>query len=126
MVMRLGPRSFLRVSTWNTDIPSSREMKDDPAIKPLQGNMAFFPVRASQCPFRMRLQSQSPSHIPIFERSILLRCLWKVGIPLQSKPGNQISAQDDLEYTELSSKICAELGVPLDLGRCSQGITGVA
>ena len=81
--MRLGPRSFSRVSTGDSDIPASRERKDDPAIKPLQGNMAFFPVRASQCPFRMRLQSQSPSHIPIVERSILLRCLWKVGIPLE-------------------------------------------
>ena len=126
VVMRLGPRSFSRVSTGDSDIPSSREMKDDPAIKALQGNTAFFPGRASQCPFRLRLQSQSPSHIPIGERSILLMCLWKVGITLESKPGNQISAQDDLGYTELSLGCCAELGVPLDLGRCSQGITGVA
>ena len=126
VVMRLGPRSFSRASTGDSDIPSSREMKDYPAIKPLQGNMAFFPVRASQCPFRLRLQSQSPSHIPIVQRSILLRSLWSVGIPLESKPGNQISAQDDLGYTELSSRCCAELDVPLDLGRCSQGISGVA
>ena len=126
VVMRQGPGSFPRVSTGDSDIASSHEMKDNPAIKPLQGNTAFFPVRASQCPFQLRLQSQSPSHIPIVERSILLRCLWKVGIPLESKPGNQISAQDNLGYTELSSRCWAEIGVTLDFGRCSQGITGVA
>ena len=27
---------------------------------------------------------QSPSHIPIAEGRLLLRCLWKVGLPLQS------------------------------------------
>ena len=115
MVMRQGPGYFPRFSTWDSDIPSSCEMKDDPAIKPLQGNMAFFRVRASQCPFQFRHQTQSPSHISIVERSILLRCLWKVGIPLESKPVNQLSVQDDLGYTELSSRGCAELGVPLDL-----------
>ena len=40
--MRWGPRAFSRVSTGDSDIPSSCEMKDDPAFKPLQGNPAFF------------------------------------------------------------------------------------
>ena len=40
--------------------------------------------------------------------------------------GNQLSSQDDLLYTELSPSCCAELGVPLDLRRVSQGISGVA
>ena len=71
-------------------------------------------------------QTQGSSHITIAERSLLLRCLWKVGIPLESKPGKQLSSRDDLGYTELSLSCCAELGVPLDLGRCSQGISGVA
>ena len=52
--------------------------------------------------------------------------LGKGGIPLRSKPGNQLSSRDDMSCTELSSICCAELGVPLDLGWFSQGISGVA
>ena len=66
------------------------------------------------------------SHIHIAERRLLLRCLWKVGIPLDSKPGNHLSSRDDLWYAELSSSYSAELRVPLDLGGCSRGISGVA
>ena len=40
--MMRGPRAFSRVSTGESDIPSSCEMKDEPAFKPLQGNPAFF------------------------------------------------------------------------------------
>ena len=47
-------------------------------------------------------------------------------LALQSKPGNQLSSQDDMWYTELSSSGCAGIGVPLDLRRVSQGISGVA
>ena len=46
-------------------------------------------------------------------------------MPLESKPGNQLSPLDDLEYMELFSTFCAELVVPLDWGRCSWGISGV-
>ena len=52
--------------------------------------------------------------------------LEEAGIPLQLKPGNQLSSRDDMGFTELTSSCCAELGVPLDLGRYSQGISGVA
>ena len=124
--IRRGPRASPRFSTAYSDIPSSCDIKDEPAFKPLQGNTALFRVRASRCPFHLRQQTQGPSHIPITEGSLLLKCLWKVGIPLQSKPGNQLSSQDDLLYTELSPSCCAELGVPLDLRRVSQGISGVA
>ena len=34
--------AFSRVSTGDYYIPSSCEMKDEPAFKPLQGNLAFF------------------------------------------------------------------------------------
>ena len=34
--------AFSRVSTGDSVIPSSCEMKYDPAFKPLQGNLAFF------------------------------------------------------------------------------------
>ena len=80
--------AFSRVSTWDSVIPSSCEMKYEPAFKPLQGNPAFFSVRTSQGPFRLRQKTQSPSHLNISELRLLLSCLWKVGLPLQSKTGN--------------------------------------
>ena len=88
--MRRGPRAFSRVSTGDSDISSYCEMKDELAFKPLQGNPAFFRVRASRCPFHLRKQTQGPSHIPIAEGSLLLRCFWKVGLPLPLKPANQL------------------------------------
>ena len=114
--IRWGPRTISRVSTGNLDISSSCEMKAKPAFKPLQGNPTFFSVRASQFPFHLRHKIQGPSHIPIAERILFLTCLLKVGIPLESKPGNQLSSPDGLRFTELSLSFCAELGVPLDLG----------
>ena len=39
---RLKTMAFSRVSTGDSDIPSSCEMKDEPAFKALQGNAAFF------------------------------------------------------------------------------------
>ena len=39
---RLRTMAFSRVSTWDSDIPSSSEMKDEPAFKALQGKPAFF------------------------------------------------------------------------------------
>ena len=90
--LRRKPRSFSRVSTGDSDFPSYCEMKDEPALKPLQGNLDFFRVRASCGPFNLRQQTQGPSHIHIAEGSVLLRCLWKVGIPFQSKPGFQLTS----------------------------------
>ena len=124
--IRLGPRAFSRDSRGDSDIPSSFEMKDEPAFKPLQGNLDFFRVRASRCSFPLREQIQGPSHIPIAEGILLLRCLWKVGIPLQSNPGNKLSGRDDLGCMELSLSCCAEIGVALCLRRVSQGISEVA
>ena len=39
---RLRTMAFSRVSTGDSDNPSSCEMKDEPAFKALQGNLAFF------------------------------------------------------------------------------------
>ena len=80
--------AFSRVSTGDSDIPSSCEMKDEPEFKPLHGNPAFISVRASRGPFHLRQKRQGPSHRPIVEGKLHLRCLWKVGSPLQSKTGN--------------------------------------
>ena len=94
--MGQAPRAFSRISTGDSDIPSSGEMKEGPAFKPMPRYPAFFRVRASRCPFHLRQQTQGPDDIPIDEESLLLRCLWKVGIPLQSKPGTQLSSRDDM------------------------------
>ena len=40
--MRRTPMAFTRVSTGDSDMPSSCEMKDEHEFKPLQGNRAFF------------------------------------------------------------------------------------
>ena len=40
--MRRTPMAFSRVSTGDSDMPSSCEMKDDHEFKPLQGNRALF------------------------------------------------------------------------------------
>ena len=124
--MSRGRRSFSRVSSGDSDNPSSCEMKHEPAFKPLQGNPSFFRVKASLGPLHLRHQTPVPSHIRVDERRLLLTGLWKVGIHLESKPGNQLSSRDNLEYTELSWSSCPESGVPLDLGRFSRGISGDA
>ena len=81
--MRRRPSAFSRVSTGDSDIPSSCEMKDEPAFKPLQGNLTSFRGRTYQYTLHLRQQSQGPSNIPIAEERLHLRCLWKVGLPLQ-------------------------------------------
>ena len=118
--------AFFSVFTGNSDFPSSFEMKGEPAFKSLQGSLTLFLVKASWCPFHLRQKIQGRSHIAIADRSLLLRCLWKVSIPHVSKPGNQLLSPDYLGYTELSSSCCADLGVPLDLGQCALGTSGVA
>ena len=40
--MRHRPMAFSRVSTGDSDMPSSCDMKAEPEFKPLQGNPAFF------------------------------------------------------------------------------------
>ena len=122
---RRRPRAFSSVSTGDLVIPSSCEMKDEPAYKPLQGNPAYFLVMASRGPFHLRQKTQGPSHIPIAEGKLHLKCLWKVGLPLQSKTENHLSSQDDTGCTELSSSCSTEIDISLDLRRVSQGISGV-
>ena len=86
------PTALSRVSTWDSDMPSSCELKVEPEFKPLQGNPAFFSVRASRGPFLLRQKIQCPSHTPIAEGNLLLRYLWKGGSTLQSKTGNKLSS----------------------------------
>ena len=84
---RLRTMAFSRVSTGDSDIPSSCEMKDEPAFKALQGKPALFRVRAFRGALYLRQKTESRSHIPLSEGRLLLRCLWKAGLPLQSKTG---------------------------------------
>ena len=107
--MRLRTKAFCRVSTGDSDILSSCDMKDDPAFNPLQGNPAFVQVRASWRPFHLKQKTQGPSHIHIPEGKLLLSSSYKVGLPLQSKTGNQLSSPDDMVSMELSSSCFTEM-----------------
>ena len=81
--VRRGTKVSSRISTQDSDIPSSCQMKDEPAFKPLQGNPTLFPVRESQYPLHVRQQIQGPSHIPIADGRLLLRYLFKVVLTVQ-------------------------------------------
>ena len=124
--MRRRTRAFSNVSTGDSNIALSGELKDEPPFKPLQGNLSFFRVRASQGRFHFRQKTQVPSHIHIAEGKLLLRCLRKVALPLQSKTVNQLSSRDDMGCMDLCLSCCTEIDVPLDLRRVSQGISGVS
>ena len=81
--MRQGTRVSSMIFTQDSDIPSSCQMKDEPAFKSLHLNPTLFLVRESRYPLHLRQKIQCPSHIPIVEGRLLLRCLFKVGLPVQ-------------------------------------------
>ena len=94
-------------------------------MKLLQGNLDVFVIRASRGPFRLKHKTQGPSHIHIPKGKLLLSCLWKDGLPLQSQTGNQLSSPDDMRCLDLSSCCFTEIDVPIDLRSVSQGISGL-
>ena len=124
--MRWRFSAFSRVTTGDSDNPSSCEMKDEPEFKSLQGNPALFRVRASRGKFHLRQKTHGPSQLPIVEGKLLLICLWKVGSPLQSKTGNQPSASDDMGCLAPSASWCTEINIHIDLSRVFQGISVVS
>ena len=81
--MMRGTMVSSSISTQDSDIPSSCQMKDEPAFKPLQGNPTLFLVRESRYPLHLRHKTHGPSHIHIGDGILLLRCLFKVGLPVQ-------------------------------------------
>ena len=89
-------RAVSTVSTGDSVIRLSFEIKDEPSFKSLQGNPALFQLRASRYPLHLRQQTQGLTHIPIAERSFLLSCLWKDSIPVLSKSDSQLSFQEVL------------------------------
>ena len=121
--VRWRTMAFSRVSTGDSDIPSSCEMKHEPEFKTLQGNPAFFCVRVSRGLLHLRQEKQGPSHIPIAEGKFHLWCWWKVGSSLQLKTGNQLSSWDDMGCIELSSSCCTDINIHIDLRQVSQGIS---
>ena len=121
--MRWRTMAFSRVSTGDSDIPSSCEIQHEPEFKPLQGCPVFFLVRVSRGPFNLRQKTQGPSHITIAEGKLHLRCWWKVGSNLQSKTGNQLSSWDDMGCMELSSSCCTDINIHIYLRRVCQGIS---
>ena len=80
-------------------------------MKPLQGNLAFFLIRDSQGPFHLKHKRGGPSHIHTPKGKLLLRCLWKDGLHLHSKTGNQLSSPDDMGCPGFSSCCFTEMGV---------------
>ena len=121
--MRRKTTAFSHVSTGDPDNPSSCEMKQEPEFKPLQGYSAFFSVRVSRGPFHLRQKTQVPTHIPIAEGKLHLRCWWKVGSNLQSKTGSQLSSWDDMGCMELFSNCCIDINIHINLRRVSLGIS---
>ena len=93
-------------------------------MKPLQGNLDFFLIRASRGPFHLKHKTQGPYYIHIPKGKLLLRCLGKDGLPLQSKTDNQLSSPDDMGCPGLSSCCFTEIDVPIDLRWLSLGISG--
>ena len=94
-------------------------------MKLLQGNLAFFQSIASRGPFRLKHKTEGRSHIHIPKGKLLLMCLWKDGLPLQSKTGNQLSSPDDMWCPDLSSRCFTEIDIPIDLRWVSQRISGL-
>ena len=94
-------------------------------MKPLQGNLDLFLIRASRGPFRLKHKTQVPSPILIPKGKLLLRCLWKDGLPLHLKTGNQFSSPDNMGWPDFSSFCYTEIDVPIDLRWVSHGISGL-
>ena len=94
-------------------------------MKPLQGNLDFFLIRAPRGAFRLKHKTQGPSHIHIPKGILLLRCLGKDGLPLHSKTGNQLSSPDNMGCPGFSSCCFTEIDVPIDMRYVSQGISGL-
>ena len=92
-------------------------------MKPLQGNLDSFLIRASRGPFRLKHKTHGLSHIHIPKGELLLRSLLKEGLPLHSKTGNQLSSPDNMGCPGFSSCCFTEIDVPIDLRWVSQGIS---
>ena len=73
----------------------------------------------------LEAKTQGPSHIHIRKEKLLFRFLWKEGLPLPSKTGNQLSSPDDMGCPGLSTCCFTEIDVPIDFRWVSQGMSGL-
>ena len=89
--MRRRSTAFFRVSTGDSDISSSCDMKHDPNLSHCREIRPFFESGFSRY---IPLETESTDSLSptIPEGKLHLRCLWKTGSPLQSKTGNQLSS----------------------------------
>ena len=76
--MRQGTRVSSMIFTQDSDIPSSCQMKDEPAFKPHQGNLTLFLVRESWYPLHLRQVSQRISVVSSRKSSHLYWILWNM------------------------------------------------
>ena len=72
----------------------------------------------------MHLLSPSVWNVPCLSLRYLAS-LWKDGLPLHSKTGNQLSSPDNMGCPGFSSCCFTEIDVPIDLRWVSQGISGL-
>ena len=56
-------------------------------MKPLQGNLDFFLIRATRGPFRLKHETQGSPHIHIPKGKLLLRCLRKMAYLFSRRQG---------------------------------------
>ena len=76
--MMWTPRAFCRVFTVDSDILSSCDMNDEPALN-LWREIRPLSTQGIPGSFSLEAENQGPSHIHIPQGKLLLRCLWKVG-----------------------------------------------
>ena len=107
-----GIQTSLHLVTWNTSLNLSHCREVRPSFE--SGSLRVHSTWD---------KTQGPSHIPIAEGKLHLRCWWKVGSNLQSKTGNQLSSWDDMGCMEVSSSCCTDINIHIDLRRVSQGIS---
>ena len=120
------PRAFSNISTGGSDIPSSCEMKDDPAFKPLEGNLAFFWVRASRGSIPIKAENtESLSHTYCWGKAPL-EVLVESWLTSSVKEREWFLSWDDMCCTEHSSSCCTEIDDPQYLRWVSQLISGVS
>ena len=110
-----GIQTSLHLVSWNTNVNLSHCIE-----------ICLLLSQASRGTFHLWQKTQSPCHLPIAEGKLHLRCLWKIGSPLQSKRGNQLSSLDDMWCMELSSRCCAEMNIHIDFRWVSQRISLVS
>ena len=92
-------------------------MKDEPALSLCREIWPSFKSGISgSISLEAEITGSFSIHIP--EGKLHFRRLWKVGLPLQSKTGNQLSSPDDMRCMQISSRFFNETDDLLSLHGC--------